>query len=207
MFAFKDGKTLLSYCPNKKKVVLLLSTMHQTDEMTQSLTWLKNPTFCLLQLYKRGVDVADECKARYAVAKTSNRWPLTLFFSLLNTIGLNSFIMFKHKTGNFGSVRKEFLKELARDLCHNYLVIRHSEERLPRQLKTNIQQMLGLEDEPKQVPVENAESRCGACGWRKIRKSKTTCRTCHSFICREHTVFTCVQCAEENPAYSTDDED
>lgn len=208
MFAFKDGKTLLSYCPNNKKVVLLLSTMHQTDEIDPESDVAQKPY--ILTFYnstKGGVDVVDECKAWYSVARTSNRWPLTLFFSLLNTIALNSFIVFKHKTGNCGSVRKEFLKELAQDLCHNYLVIRHSEKRLPRQLKRNIQQMLGLEDEPRQVSAENAEGRCGACGWRKNRKIKTTCRTCHSFICTEHTVFTCVQCAEENPANSTDDED
>ncbi|KAG8303423.1 hypothetical protein J6590_010460 [Homalodisca vitripennis] len=35
------------------------------------------------------------------------------------------------------------------------------------------------------------------------RKSKTTCHICHKYICREHTVFTCSQCAEEDGDDST----
>uniref|UniRef100_A0A1B6JQP1 PiggyBac transposable element-derived protein domain-containing protein n=1 Tax=Homalodisca liturata TaxID=320908 RepID=A0A1B6JQP1_9HEMI len=206
MFAFKDGKTLLSYCPKKKKVVLLLSTMHHSDEIDPQSGDAKKPF--ILTFYnstKGGVDVVDEYKARYSVARTSNRWPLTIFFSLLNTIGLNSYIVYKHKRGDFDIVRREFLKDLAKDLCFNYLVARHGEERLPRQLKRSITQMLGLQEEERPQPAANLEGRCGICNWRKNRKSKTTCHICHKYICREHTVFTCSQCAEEDNDDSTSD--
>lgn len=58
MFAFKDGKTLLSFCPNKKKVLLLLSTMHQTDEIDPESEVSQKPY--ILTFYgftKRGVEV------------------------------------------------------------------------------------------------------------------------------------------------------
>lgn len=206
MFGFNGGKTLLSYCPKKNKVVLLLSTMHNSDEIDpESGDACKPYMLTFYNSTKGGVDVVDEYKARYSVARTSNRWPLTVFFSLLNVIGINSFIVFKHKKGDFVTTRKDFLRHLARDLCHDYLVVRHSEERLPRQLKRNIQQMLGLEDEAPR-PAANLEGRCGICGWRKNRKTKSTCHLCHNYICREHTVNTCVQCAEDDHA-SSDEED
>uniref|UniRef100_A0A1B6BXZ9 PiggyBac transposable element-derived protein domain-containing protein n=1 Tax=Clastoptera arizonana TaxID=38151 RepID=A0A1B6BXZ9_9HEMI len=97
MFAYKDGGTLLTYCPKKNKVVLLISTMHHTDETNPNSGDAQKPH--ILTFYN---------------SRTSTRWPLTAFYRLLNVIGLNCFIIFKHKKGDFQSVRKEFLKNIAR---------------------------------------------------------------------------------------------
>lgn len=47
---------------------------------------------------------------------------------MLNVIVINSIIIFKHTKGDIQSVRKEFPKDLGRQLCHNYLVVCHGEE-------------------------------------------------------------------------------
>lgn len=208
MFAFRDSKTLLSYCPKKNKIVLLLSTMHSTDEIDPESEEANKPY--ILTFYnstKGGVDVADEYKARYSVSRTSNRWPLTLFFSLLNIIGLNSFIVYKHKAGQFDLVRRKYLKELAQELCRGHLMDRHHQQNLPRQLKRSIHDMLGLEEERRQ-PTEHVEGpgRCGLCGWRKHRKTKSKCQKCNSFICKEHTVSYCVTCSNENTISESEDD-
>ncbi|KAG8255135.1 hypothetical protein J6590_099950 [Homalodisca vitripennis] len=39
----------------------------------------------------------------------------------------------------------------------------------------------------------------------KNRISKTTCHICHKYVCWEHTVFTCSQCAEVDGDDSTSD--
>lgn len=78
MFAYKNGRTLLSYCPKKKKVVLVLSTMHQTDEIdTESGDSQKPYVLTFYYSTKGGVEVVEEYKAGYSVARTSNRWRLT----------------------------------------------------------------------------------------------------------------------------------
>ncbi|KAG8285756.1 hypothetical protein J6590_074117 [Homalodisca vitripennis] len=50
---------------------------------------------------------------------------------------------------------------------------------------------------PERPAVEDqpATGRCYLCGRKKNRKSRTRCPTCHLFVCREHTRFTCEQCA------------
>lgn len=201
MFAFKENMSLLSYCPKKNKVVLLLSTMHSRDDIDPESDDANKPF--MLTFYnstKCGVDVVDEYKATYSVSRTSNRWPLTLFFSLLNIAVLNSFIVYKHKNGQFAAVRRMYIKDLAKGLCRNYLLSRHGQQTLPRQLKRNIHQMLGLEDEVRQPAADDVgvQGRCGLCDWRKHRKSKTKCSNCNIYICREHTVTTCVHCADDN---------
>ncbi|KAJ4443070.1 hypothetical protein ANN_04720 [Periplaneta americana] len=67
VFGFTKDKTLLSYCPKKKKVVLLLSTMHHTDEIDPDSEESRKPY--MLTFYnstKGGVDMVDEYKARYS---------------------------------------------------------------------------------------------------------------------------------------------
>ncbi|KAJ4447052.1 hypothetical protein ANN_09041 [Periplaneta americana] len=61
VFGFTKDKTLLSYCPKKKKVVLLLSTMHHTDEIDPDSEESRKPY--MLTFYnstKGGVDMVDE---------------------------------------------------------------------------------------------------------------------------------------------------
>lgn len=54
MFAFRNEKTLLSYCPKKNKVVLLLSTVHHSDEIDpESEEAQKSYKFDLLQFNRR----------------------------------------------------------------------------------------------------------------------------------------------------------
>ncbi|KAG8269881.1 hypothetical protein J6590_097821, partial [Homalodisca vitripennis] len=93
-------------------------------------------------------------------------------------IGRNSLIIYKHKKGDFDIVRRDFLKNLARDLCHNHLMARQAEDGLPRQLKKNIQHMLGIQEgNPK--PAANIVGRCGICSWKKNRKSITIAMGIH----------------------------
>lgn len=80
MSTYKDGRNLLSYCPKKKKVVLVLSTMYQTDEIDAESGDAQKPyALTFYNSTKGGVDVMDKYKAGYSVERTSNRWPLTLF--------------------------------------------------------------------------------------------------------------------------------
>jgi len=47
---------------------------------------------------KSGVDTMDWMTENYSVARHSARWPLTVFYSLLNIRGLNSMIVYQENT-------------------------------------------------------------------------------------------------------------
>ena len=68
---------------------------------------------------KGGVDTADELCETYSVTRKSRRWPLTIFFSMLNIAGINAQIIYKANTDN-SDRRRLFLKKLALKMssCH-----------------------------------------------------------------------------------------
>jgi hypothetical protein len=210
MFCFKDEKTLLSYCPKKNKLVLLLSTFHHTDDIDPESGDSNKPY--ILTFYnstKGGVDTVDEYKSRYSVSRTSNRWPLTIFFSLLNIAGINSFIILRANSGQIENPRKNFLKSLSKELCEDYLRARMMRDNLPRQLKRKIQDMMGArtEETPTPLMLENGgPGRCYLCDWKKNRKTKTRCGTCTNYICKEHTTTTCTTCSNPEEEIDTDDD-
>lgn len=45
-----------------------------------------------------GVDVVNRLKEEYSVARVACRWPLRLFFTILNIAGINSQIIYKENT-------------------------------------------------------------------------------------------------------------
>ncbi|XP_046396726.1 uncharacterized protein LOC124163702 [Ischnura elegans] len=95
IFGFaKNLTTLVSYVPNKNKVVLLTSTMHHSKSIDNATGEQKKPE--IITFYnatKGGVDVVDEMCGNYSVARKTNCWPLTAFYHILHIIGLNSLII------------------------------------------------------------------------------------------------------------------
>ncbi|KAL4089192.1 hypothetical protein QTP88_024253 [Uroleucon formosanum] len=91
-FGFGDNNCLLlSYVPKKGKNVMMLSTIHTQGDIDPNSGDKKLPeVISFYNMSKGGVDVVDELKGEYSVSRNSHRWPLTVFFSLLNIAGINS---------------------------------------------------------------------------------------------------------------------
>lgn len=195
VFGFKEDLVLVSYAPKKNKVVLLLSTMHRTDKIDVDSGEAHKPEILTFyNLTKGGVDVVDELKQLYSVARVSNRWSLTLFYSLLNIAGVNAYIILKSNT-EVGS-RRMFLKDLTMELCKDFLETRLTMRSIRRDVRVRIRELLGKEpDGDIQRRDPQFPGRCSFCSSKKNRKTKTTCTQCGTFVCREHTVFSCVSCA------------
>ncbi|XP_072398240.1 uncharacterized protein [Diabrotica undecimpunctata] len=90
-FAFKEDVTAVSYAQKKSKNVILFSTLHHDDTIIEETGEKKFPE--IIDFYnstKGGVDTLDELSANYSVLRNSRRWILTLFFSFLNTAGVNA---------------------------------------------------------------------------------------------------------------------
>ncbi|KAG0726568.1 PiggyBac transposable element-derived protein 4 [Chionoecetes opilio] len=95
-FLFTDDITLVSYIPDRataKKTVLLMSSMHTQP----SITGTGKPE--MIDFYnktKGGVDTFDQMCAQYSCSRKTKRWPLCLFYGILNAALINSWIIHKH---------------------------------------------------------------------------------------------------------------
>lgn len=211
LFAYQNDCSLVSYMPKKNKVVLLLSTFHHTDEIDEETGEKQKPIILTsYNKYKGGVDTVDHMKQAYSTARKSNRWTLRVFFSLLDIGGINSFIILRNNIeGDVVKNRRVFIKSLIADLCKEHMNKRLSIRSIKVGTRDIIRGILGQPVRPALEEEDNQprSGRCYACGRVKNRKSTTRCSKCRYFICREHTRFTCVECAGEIVAQQPSDDD
>lgn len=102
--------------PNKK--VLILSSMHSSIEIEKNNTRIPE-TIRFYNSTKFGVDVTDQMARKYSVKSKCQRWPLQVFFNILDLAGINAWILYKETTGEEIS-RQEFLFQLAEELGTEY---------------------------------------------------------------------------------------
>lgn len=95
LFGFQEKITIVSYVPKPRKMVYLMSSMHH-DCAIDSETGQQRKTeiITFYNATKSGVDVVDKLARTYDVSRNSKRWPLTLFFSILNHAGINAMVMY-----------------------------------------------------------------------------------------------------------------
>ena len=90
IFGFQKDVTLVSYVPKKSKCVVLLSTMHHDNTIDEN-SEKKKPE--IIQFYnetKGGVDTVDEMSTLYSTARKTNRWPMVVFYCVLNVAAINA---------------------------------------------------------------------------------------------------------------------
>lgn len=111
MFGFQKHTTMVSYVPKKGKNVILLSSLHH-DDMIDELTGDKNlpEIISFYNFTKGGVNVVDELSGSYSVARNCRRWPLRIFFSLMDTAGINSQVIYRANTNDNFKKRRIFFE-------------------------------------------------------------------------------------------------
>nr|CAI5828148.1 unnamed protein product [Callosobruchus analis] len=112
LFGCQDGKTLVSLV----KVVLVLSTLHDTDTVDE-LTG-KPIQIADYNSTKGGVDTVDLMCSRIT---TSRRWPMNIFFRLLDIAGINSFRIFQMNNPFDKTIRRKYLYNLSLELMQENL--------------------------------------------------------------------------------------
>ena len=74
---------------------------------------------------KCGVYVADQMARQYLVKADTCRWPVAIFYNILDLAGINAFALYKKRTGDKAS-RRDLLFRLAAGLREDYIVERSS---------------------------------------------------------------------------------
>jgi hypothetical protein len=111
--------SLTVYKSKPAKKVLILSTKHKNIKIGGDSKKLPETVF-FYNKTKGGVDATDQMARKYTVKSGSRRWPLQVFFNILDLAGINSWILYKSATGKKIS-RKDFLFQLADELASEYV--------------------------------------------------------------------------------------
>lgn len=187
LFGFQNNKMVLSYCPKKGKVVTLLSTAHNDKKVSGAK---EKPEVILdYNKTKSGVDTMDKMTRTYSVKRMTRRWPLTVFYNMIDISVMNAFIVWLCLNRNCEKKlrkRRNFIIELGKQLAL------YHENPEPSEASTS------RETEPTSRETEppRKKSRCSMCTSKKDRKTRTTCNKCKKHVCGEHSVTLCTTCVE-----------
>jgi len=220
VIAFTSDVMIVSYAAKIRRNVVVLSTMHDQPEIDEGEA--RKPAVILdYNSTKGAVDSFDQKIGCYSCYRTSNRWPMRLFYFLVDTGCLNGFVVFthknptwrNHKSANRLDKRRLFLIDVGEQLAMPFARQRSGMARIARRPQiARAMGALGLlpvatESAAKEDLDCRKRGRCSACPWQSGRKSENRCVKCSSFVCGEHAVkevvYRCISC----PADSTDDED
>ena len=89
-------------------------------------------------LTKGGIDALDEKCKNYGVGRRTRRWPMAIFYRMIDIANVNSFILYGLYKYSEGISRFDFMKNVARAL-----VVPRLERRLTlRQVRIDTKQMI-----------------------------------------------------------------
>lgn len=143
--------------------------------------------------------------SNYSVQRRTKRWPLALFFQLLNITGINANIVFNFRHGDSKHTRRHFLKNLSLSLMKPHLEARAKLQNLPISLKSFLLKYKKT-DETKETPdVEKSRGKCHLCDWKKNRVTTIKCNSCNAITCKEHIVTLCLECNIQEKKELNDD--
>ena len=126
-----DVATLTIYQCKPTKNVCVLSSLHMSVGV-DSPEKHKPETIEFYNKTKCGVDVADQMARQYSVKAGTRRWPVAVFYNILDLVCINAFVLYKKKTGDSIS-RRDFIFKLACELREDYIAERHSRRIAPAQ--------------------------------------------------------------------------
>lgn len=199
MFGFHTKATLVSYVPKRNKVVLAISTMHKVGEIDANTGDQRKPV--IITTYndtKYGVDILDKMCVQYDCARNSRRWPLTIFFHLLNVGGVNALNIYRANQNYEHVGRSEYLTQLALDLMKPAAQRRINLENIPKNIRTRGKLLFGGNEVPnpqRQQQRGNAtKGRCTVCPRSRDKTTRKYCDKCDRWVCPDHQKIVCEQC-------------
>uniref|UniRef100_A0A8C4PWH1 PiggyBac transposable element-derived protein domain-containing protein n=1 Tax=Eptatretus burgeri TaxID=7764 RepID=A0A8C4PWH1_EPTBU len=202
-FGFKDNITIVSYVPKKDKTVILLSTLHHDKSVVEESRKKKPEIVTYYNSTKGGINVMDQMVRTYSCKRQTRRWPMVMWYNVLDVAALNAFVLYKSQRPEFMQCvtykRRSFLKELAQELVTPHMQSRlQANPRLPKNIVSSMeifgvtQQQLQLACRHEQGPQK--KRRCYCCPSNRDRKSSMLCKECEQHVCKEHSHVVCEKC-------------
>lgn len=201
-FCFSDSLTLVSYVPKPKKAVILLSSMHH-DSIVGDPPKRKPHIIEYYNATKGGVDSFDQRVRTYSCKRKGNRWPMVLFFNLVDTAGLAAFVVWTTQNPEWNEGKRHrrrlFLVELGMALVQAQIERRRDNPRAMQKGVRSAFQALGIPLSLSSLQSEEGEptrkQRCHICPREVDRKVKQKCYVCSLPTCSEHSAVHCKNCS------------
>ncbi|XP_062870546.1 piggyBac transposable element-derived protein 4-like [Trichomycterus rosablanca] len=204
-FLFTKELTLVSFLPDtasKKKLVLLLSSMHTQPSIGSTH---KPEVIEFYNQTKGGVDTFDQMCAHYSCARKTKRWPLCVLYGMMSAGVINSWIIHKEnalKRGDTPMKRRQYMQALAMALIKPWAEQRLPSSSLSHQLRILICSVCNIPTPgttASEVGPVAAESggplvRCADCPTGSDRKTRHRCHVCRRPVCPRHYYPACTDC-------------
>ncbi|KAG5887411.1 hypothetical protein JTB14_024610 [Gonioctena quinquepunctata] len=200
LYGFREQSTMISYVGKKNKATVLISTMYDrifTDPETK-----KPEIIAYYNANKGGVDSLDEKCAKSTSSRRTRRWPLAIFFRILDVSVVNSYILHQcYKNNEVIKEKAEFAKELAAKLVKGNMERRLQNPRVPRELRLTISRILGRPEENVPVTQVNLTLQkrraCYLCHKTTHRMTKYLCLECVKPVCLQCSKPKCNNCSNK----------
>jgi len=203
LFGYNDTPTLVSYVTKKKKIVLVLSTLHDKNEADDETGM---PVQVMdYNATKGGVDTVDLMCSRISTSRRTKRWPMIIFFRYLDIAGINSMRIYQINNclETFG--RRKYIFNLAIELMDENLRERAKICSLPKDLSVFLNTYRNVDNKKTSEEISNKRCFCYICGSKKNNITRLKCITCDRSICQKHSSHTCDNCQNDEIVDSDED--
>ncbi len=95
----------------------------------------------------------------YDVARGTKRWPVSVFFSMLNIAAINAYVIYRRNT-NVKITRQDFLKKLAYSLMERYVERRLHTQQTPVDVKNRIKDIFPNLSEQEEDEETESDEKC-----------------------------------------------
>ena len=197
-FCYSPNMTLLSHTSKKNKIVLVASSFMHSSEIDSDG---KPAIIAHYNATKGGTDMFDQLCHAYTVSRRTNRWPVRVFFGMLDQAAVNARILLKCKLAK-ENVPKKITAQFCLERIYLHLARDHLSEKyttctLREDLKAGIAGILSVPKDPSDtLNLINFEKRqrCRLCKRGKDAKTVHGCPSCERPMCGEHRSPLCVEC-------------
>jgi len=174
--------SLTVYKSKSEKSVCVLSSMHESCTFGGGPKNLPE-TVNFYNKTKHGVDMFDSMTRMYSTKAGSRRWPMHVFYNLLDIVALNSWIIYKIACQKSIS-RRDYLLFLGERMCQ---IFKPFEVNLPA----------SVSESPARTALKRKECQIS----KHKNKGGNVCSTCKKWCCgpcsaNKIIIVTCINCAK-----------
>ena len=174
---------------------------------TQPTVNIENGKPEIIEFYngtKGAVDTFDQMCAQYSCSRKTNRWPMCMFYGMINAAVINSWVIFKANNDRVGGKkmkRRMYMHEMALQLIKPNAQQRLNAPTQHKKVKAIITQVCSINSSgmvagagPSAAEMREPMVRCKKCESKADKKTRFRCHSCRQPVCPSHYYPYCCDC-------------
>ena len=144
---------MLSYVPKPKKNVILMSTMHDSDDIAAD-NQRKPELIHFYNSQRCGLDIVNEMLKHHSSQPTSNNWPIVVFTFILDLCAVNGSCNFSYNCPKEFINRRTYIEQCALQLVTPHMLRRLQQVNLKLSTRNSIENVLKHPSVKPPIPAE-----------------------------------------------------